>query len=45
MSVTLGDTAETVTDISAEEFGKLGLPVLGASLHRFQKRSTLENSP
>ena len=38
------DITETVTGISAEEIGKLGLPVPGASLHFFQKRSTLDNS-
>ena len=37
MSSNLGDTIETVSEISAEEIGKLGLPVLGASLHYFQK--------
>ena len=36
-SSNFGDTAETVTGISAEEFGKLGLPVPGASLHFFRK--------
>ena len=39
-----GDIIETVTGISAEEIRKLGLPVPGASLHCFQKRSTLDNS-
>ena len=43
-SSTFGDTAETVSGISAEEIGKLGLPVPGASLHCFQKRSTLDSS-
>ena len=38
------DTIETVTGISTEEIRKLGLPVLGASLHCFQKRSTLDIS-
>ena len=32
------DTAETVSDIYAEEIGKLGLPIPGASLHCFQKK-------
>ena len=36
-SSNFGDTAETVTGISAEEIGKLGLPVPGASLHYFHK--------
>ena len=39
-----GDITETVTDILAEEIGKLGLPVLRASLHCFQKMSTLDSS-
>ena len=39
------DTTETISDISTEEIGKLGLPVLGASLICFQKRSTLDSSP
>ena len=39
-----GDITETVTGISVEEIGKLGLPVPGASLHYFQKRSTLDSS-
>ena len=39
------DTVEIVSDISVEEIGKLGLPVPGASLQYFQKRSTLDNSP
>ena len=43
-SSNFGETAETVTDISAGEIGKLGLPVSGNSLHYFQKRSTLDNS-
>ena len=43
-SISFGYTAETVSDISVEEIGKLGLPALGASLHFFQKRSTLESS-
>ena len=38
------DTAETVSGISIEEIGKLGFPVSGASLHSFQKRSTLDIS-
>ena len=41
----LEDTAEAISVISAEEIGKLGLPVLGSSLHCFQKRITLERSP
>ena len=40
----LGDIIETVTCISAEEIEKLGLPVPGAFLHCFQKRSTFDNS-
>ena len=36
-----GDTIEIVSNISTEEIGKLGLPVSGASLHYFQKRSTI----
>ena len=40
----VGDITETVTSISAEEIGKLGLLVPGASLHCFQKRSTLDSS-
>ena len=43
-SSNFGDITEIVTGISAEEIGKLGLPVPGASLHCFQKRSTLESS-
>ena len=39
------DTAEIVSGIYAEEIGKLWLPVPGASLHCFQKRSTLDSSP
>ena len=39
------DTTETVSEISVEEIGKLGLPVSEASLHCFQKRSTLYKSP
>ena len=31
------DITKTVTCISAEEIGKLGIPVPGASLHCFQK--------
>ena len=38
------DITETVTGISAEEIGKLRLPVPGASLHYFQKMSTLDSS-
>ena len=41
---TFRDTAETVLGISIEKIGKLGLPVLGASLNCFQKKSTLDNS-
>ena len=44
-SSNFGDITETVTDISAEEIGKLGLLVPGASLHYFQKRSTFNISP
>ena len=44
MSCNVRYIIETVTDISAEEIGKLGFPVPGASLHCFQKRSTLDNS-
>ena len=38
-------TIETISGISALEIGKLGLLVLGPSIHCFQKRSTLDNSP
>ena len=38
------DISEIATGISAEEIGKLGLPVPGASLHCFQKWSTLDSS-
>ena len=31
-SIIFVDTVETVTEISAEEIGKLGLPVLGDTL-------------
>ena len=34
----LGNITETVTGISVEEIGKLGLPIPGASLHYFQKK-------
>ena len=44
-SSNFGDTTETVSGIFVEEIGKVGLPVLGASLHCFQKMSTLDNSP
>ena len=44
-SSNFGDTAETVVGIAAEEIGKLGLPIPGASLHCFQKMSTLDSSP
>ena len=37
-SSNFGDIIETVTSISAEEIGKIGLPVPGASLHYFQKK-------
>ena len=40
-----GDIIETVTGISVEEIGKLGLLVLGVSLHCFQKNNLLENFP
>ena len=43
-SSNFGDIIETVTGISAEEIGKLGLPVPGASLPYFRKRSTLDSS-
>ena len=43
-SSNFGDITETVTGIYVEEIGKLGLPVSGASLHYFQKRSTLDRS-
>ena len=39
-----GDKAESISDISAKEIGKLGLTVPGASHHCFHKRRTLENS-
>ena len=38
------DIIETITGISEEEIGKLGLSVPEASLHCFQKRSTLDSS-
>ena len=41
-SINFIDIIETVTCISTEEIGKLGLLVPGASLHCFQKRSTLD---
>ena len=44
-SSNLGDIIETVIGISAEEIGNLGLPVPGASLHYFQKMSTLDHFP
>ena len=44
-SSTFRDTTKTMSCISEEEIGKLGLPVSGASLHCFQKRSTLDSSP
>ena len=44
MSINFIDITETVTGISAEEIGKLGLPIPGASLHYFQKWSTLDSS-
>ena len=43
-SINFKYTVETVTDISIEEIGKLGLPVPGDSLHCFQKKSTLDIS-
>ena len=43
-SSTFRDTIETVSGIYAEEIGKLGLPIPGASLHCFQKMSTLDSS-
>ena len=39
-----GDTTKSISVIFAEEIGKLGLPVPRASLHCFQKRSTLDSS-
>ena len=42
---TIEDTVETITSISTEEIGKLGISILGVSLHYFQKRSTLDTSP
>ena len=33
-----GDTAETVSRISVEEIGKVGLPVQRASLHFFSRK-------
>ena len=45
MCSNFGDIIEIVIDISAEEIGKLGLLVPGASLHYFQKRSTLDILP
>ena len=39
------DTIEKATSIFAEEIEKLGLPVLGASLHYFQRGSTLDSFP
>ena len=44
-SINFRDIIETVTGISAEEIGKLGLPVPRASLDCFQKRNTLDSSP
>ena len=44
MSINFWDIIETMIGISAEEIGKLGRPVPGASLHYFQKRSTLDSS-
>ena len=44
MSSNFRDTTETVSGISADKIGKLGLLVPGASLHCFQKSSTLDNS-
>ena len=38
------DSAETVLGIYVGEIGKLGILVRGASLHNFQKRSTLDSS-
>ena len=39
------DITETVTCIFAEEIGKLGLPVPGASLHCFQKKGVHWTDP
>ena len=38
------DTIDSISEMSAKEIGKLGLPVSGASLHFFQKMSTLDSS-
>ena len=43
-SSNFGDTVEIISGIYVEEFGKLGIPVSGASLHCFQKSSTLDSS-
>ena len=37
-SINFKDITETVTGISAEEIGKLGLPVPGASLYCFSEK-------
>ena len=42
---TFRDTAESISIIYAEENGKLGLTVPGASHHCFQEISTLDISP
>ena len=44
-SSNFGETVETISGNSAEEIGKLGLPLLGASLHCFYKMSTFDSSP
>ena len=44
MSSNFRDIIEIGTGISAEEIGKLGLPVPGASLHCYQKRIILDRS-
>ena len=45
MTQNFGDTIESISDISVEEIGKLGLIVPGDFHNCFQKRSTLDNSP
>ena len=44
-SSNFGDITEIVTGISAEEIGKLGLPVLGASLHCFFRKGVHWTAP
>ena len=43
-SINFIDITETIARICVEEIGKFGLLVQGASLHCFQKRSTLDSS-